>query len=136
MITVEAYQNAQVHTITAQNKEFFEVKMKDVQDKLGIKNITQHVKDELRSKFETNKLAKEKKQQYLRSEYQIMKVETNNKKDKVVKNKLIEKIIKNCRGVKKCNDGINRLDKENQRQNFKTILDLKKMKYMKEKNTQ
>ena len=66
MITVEAYQNAQVHTITVQNKEFFEVKMKDVQDKLGIKNITQHVKDELRSKFETNKLAKEKKQQYLR----------------------------------------------------------------------
>ena len=65
-----------------------------------------------------------------------MKVETNNKKDKVVKNKLIEKIIKNCRGVKKCNDGINRLDKENQRQNFRTILDLKKMKYMKEKNTQ
>ena len=30
----------------------------------------------------------------------------------------MEKIIKNCRGVKKCNDGVNRLDKEDQRQKF------------------
>ena len=31
----------------------------------------------------------------------------------------MEKIIKNCRGVKKCNDGVNRGDKENQRNNFR-----------------
>ena len=46
VITVEAYQNARVHTITVKNKDLFWVKMKDVQDRLGIKNITQHVKDE------------------------------------------------------------------------------------------
>ena len=85
VITVEAYQNAQVHTITVKNKYFFWVKMKNVQDKLGIKNITQHVKDELRGKFETNNLTKEQKQQYVRSEYQITKVETDNKKEKFVK---------------------------------------------------
>ena len=34
----------------------------------------------------------------------------------------MEKIIKSCRGVKQCNDGVNRLEKEKQRENFRTIL--------------
>ena len=38
VITVEAYQNARVHTITVKNKDFLGVKMKDVQDNLKIKN--------------------------------------------------------------------------------------------------
>ena len=38
-ITVEAYKNAGVHTINIKNKELFWLKMKDVQDGLGIKNI-------------------------------------------------------------------------------------------------
>ena len=37
----------------------------------------------------------------------------------------MEKIIKNCRGVKKCNDGVNRGDKENQRNNFIPLLGFK-----------
>ena len=37
----------------------------------------------------------------------------------------MEKVIKNCRDVKKSNDGVNRLDKENQRQNFRQILGFK-----------
>ena len=44
---------------------------------------------------------------------------------KYAKNKLMEKIIKNCRGAKKCNDGVNRLDKEDQRQNFRILLGFK-----------
>ena len=39
-ITVEAYKNAKVQTITVENKELFWVKMNDVQDRLGIKNIS------------------------------------------------------------------------------------------------
>ena len=40
-ITVEAYQNARVHTITVKKKEdFFWIKMKDVKDRLGIQNIS------------------------------------------------------------------------------------------------
>ena len=31
------------------------------------------------------------------------------------------KIIKNCRGAKKCNDGINRMKKEEQRDNFRSL---------------
>ena len=41
----------------------------------------------------------------------------------------MEKIIKNCRGVKKCNDGVNRMERENQRENqrenFRSLLDFK-----------
>ena len=32
VITVEAYKNAQVHTVTIKNKELIWVRMKDVQD--------------------------------------------------------------------------------------------------------
>ena len=37
----------------------------------------------------------------------------------------MEKIIKNCRGVKKRNDGINIVDKKNQRENFRPVLGFK-----------
>ena len=44
---------------------------------------------------------------------------------KYVKNDVAEKIIKNCRGEKRCNDGINRLDKDKQRENFRQLLGFK-----------
>ena len=34
----------------------------------------------------------------------------------------MERIVKNCRGVKKCNDGVNRTEKRNQREDFRIIL--------------
>ena len=37
----------------------------------------------------------------------------------------MEKIIKNCRGVKKCNDGVNRIQKHKQRENFRATLEFK-----------
>ena len=37
----------------------------------------------------------------------------------------MEKIIKNCRGVKKCSDGVNRMEKENQREHFRSLLGFK-----------
>ena len=36
-----------------------------------------------------------------------------------------KKIIKNCRGVIKCNDGMNRMKDEEQRDTFRTLLGLK-----------
>ena len=116
-ITADSYTNAQVHNITVKNKDYFWVKMKDVQNKLGIKNIAQHLRNELCGKFETNNLTKEQKLEYIKSDYQITKVEADNKRDKFVKYEIIEKIIKNCRGVKKSNDGINRMQKEDKREN-------------------
>ena len=43
----------------------------------------------------------------------------------------MENIIKNCRGVKKCNDGINRMKNEEQRENFRSLLGFKKHDIMK-----
>ena len=37
----------------------------------------------------------------------------------------MEKIIKNCKGVKKCNDGINRMEKDKERKDLKIILGFK-----------
>ena len=76
-------------------------------------------------RFGNKDLTEKQKMKYIRSEYQII----NNFKDsdfyKYAKNKLMEKIIKNCRGVKKCNDGVKRLDKEDQTQNFRILLGFK-----------
>ena len=43
----------------------------------------------------------------------------------------MEKIIKHCRGVKQCNDGINRIEKEKHRENFRTTLVFKEHDIMK-----
>ena len=41
---------------------------------------------------------------------------------KYVRSELMEKIIKNCRGVKECKNDINREEKEKQRENFRILL--------------
>ena len=125
VITVEAYQNARVHTITVKNKDFFWIEMKDVQDRLGIKNISDLLRKEICGRFGTKDLIEKQKMKYISSEYQITKNFKDSDLYKYAKNKLMEKIIKNCRGVKKCNDGVNRLDKEDQRQNFRMVLGFK-----------
>ena len=125
VITVEDYQNGRVHTITVKNKGFFWVKMKDVQDRLGIMNITDLLRKEICGRFGTKDLAKKQKMKYIRFEYQITKNFKDSNLYKYAKNKLMEKIIKNCSGVKKCNDGVNRLDKEDQRRDFRILLGFK-----------
>ena len=124
-ITVEAYQNARVHTITIKNKDFFWVKMKDVQDRLGIKNISDLLRKEKCGRFGTKNLTGKQEMKYMRSGYQVTKNLKDNHLYKYAKNKFMEKIIKNCRGVKKCNNGVDRLDKEDQRQDFRMLLGLK-----------
>ena len=120
-LTVEAYQNARVHTITVKTKVFFWVKMKDIQDRLGIKNISDLLRKEKCGRFGTKDLTEKQKIKYIRSEHQITKNFRDSDLYKHAKNKLMEKIIKNCRGVKKCNDGVNRLDKEDQRRDFRIL---------------
>ena len=122
VITVEAYQNARVYTITVKNKDFFWLKMKDVQDRLGINNISDLLRKEICGRFGTKDLTEKQKMKYIRSEYQITKTFKDSDLYKYAKNKLMEKIIKKCRGVEKCNDGVNRLDKEGQRRDFRILL--------------
>ena len=65
-ITADAFANAGVHTITVKNKDYFWVKMNDIQDKLlELKNIPQQVRSELCGKFETNDVPEERKQKYI-----------------------------------------------------------------------
>ena len=61
----------------------------------------------------------------------MTKQETDSSKIKCVRSDVMEKIIKSCRGVKQCNDGVNRLEKEKQRENFGTILGFKEHDIMK-----
>ena len=54
VITVEAYKDAKLHTITVKNKYFFGVKMTDVQNKLGLKNLPCMVRRETCGRLETD----------------------------------------------------------------------------------
>ena len=74
--------------------------------------------------FETKKLTEEQKIKYIRSKFEIIK-KFGDKKSNYARNDIIEKVIKNCRRVKQSNDGLKRLDKENQRENFRQLLGVK-----------
>ena len=54
-ITVENYLNARVHAITVGNRKLFWVKMRDVQDGLGLKNISDLASKEIQGIYETKK---------------------------------------------------------------------------------
>ena len=76
--------------------------------------------------FETKNLTKEQKRKYKRTASEIRKEFKNYPQNcKCVRSDIVEKIIENCRGVKKSNDGINRLDKEKQRENFRQLFGFK-----------
>ena len=89
------------------------------------------VKKEICGIFETKILIKEQKKKYIRTESEITKKPADNSKYKYVRSDLMEKKIKSCRGVKQCNDGVNRLEKEKQREHFRTILGFKEHDIMK-----
>ena len=99
VITVEAYQNSRVHTVTVKNKDYCWIKVKDVQNGLGVKNIRDLLRKEMWGIFGKKDLTKEEIKEHIRSENEITKNPTDNYLRKYVKNGIIEKIIKNCRGV-------------------------------------
>ena len=109
--TVESYKNAEVHTITVKNKELLCVKMTDVQNGLGIKNMSDLVRTKTCDIFEKSDLTENEKNKYIRSEYEITKKPIDNKQNKYARSDILEEIIKNCRAVKECNDGVNRTEK-------------------------
>ena len=120
-ITADNYPHAGVHTITVKNKELFWVKLIDVQNGLGLKSISELLRKEMYAIFEIENITKEQKKKYIRTK----KKQNDYYNYKYVKSDLMEKIIKNCRGVKKCSDGVNSMKKENQRKNFRSILGFK-----------
>ena len=111
------------------NENYLWVKMKDVQDVLGFKNIRDRLRRAMQDIFENKNLTEEQKKMYIRTKNEINK-NLKNSQCTYVRNDTIEKIIKNCRGVKSSNDGINRLDREKQRENFRQLLGFKKVVMM------
>ena len=114
VISVQNYLNAGVQTVQVKDEDFFWVKMSEVQKKLGVKNISGLVTKEIIGFIDANKPNNEDFKKYKRFLQEITNKATNNSKDKYARNDLMEKIKKNCRGVKKCNDGKNRSEKEKQ----------------------
>ena len=100
IITVQKYTYAEVHSITVGNKELFWVKMIDVQNKLGIGNISDLVRKDIQGIFETKNPTKKQVRKYKRFQKEISKKPTDDSKIKYARNDLMEKIIKNCRGLK------------------------------------
>ena len=66
--------------------------MKDVQNRLGIKNISDLLRKEICGRFGTKDLTENQKMKYIRSEYQITKDSKHSNLYKYSKNKLMEKI--------------------------------------------
>ena len=64
-ITAEFYKNVVVDVIKY-NNDYFWVKMKDVQDGLGIKNISDRLKRTMQGIFESKNLTKEQKKKAIR----------------------------------------------------------------------
>ena len=127
-IIAEDYKNAKVDVIR-DNENYLWVKMKDVQDVLGFKNIRDRLRRAMQDIFENKNLTEEQKQMDIRTKNEINK-NLKNSQYTYVRNDTIEKIIKNCRGVKSSNDGINRLDREKPRENFRQLLVFKKVVMM------
>ena len=70
------------------------------------------VRKEICGIFEAKNLTKEQKRKYIKTEREISKIPTDDSKFKYARNDVIEKMIKSCRGVKTCNNGINRIEKK------------------------
>ena len=125
VITVEAHKNAGVDAIAVENEEYYWVKMIDVQNGLGVKNISHLLIHEIKSIYETSKLTIEQRKKFIKTKTEINKGLKDVFYFKYSRNDITEKIIKNCRGVKRCKDGVNRMEKVNQRDNFRILLEFK-----------
>ena len=70
-ISVEKYANAKVRTIRVSNKKLFWVRMFDVQEGIGAKNISDLIRKEIRGIFRTKNPVKDQIRKYKRREKQL-----------------------------------------------------------------
>ena len=116
ILTIENFVNAGVKTVRVKDAKYFWVKMKDVGDGLGLKNMSDMVIKEIKGTDCGDC------QKYKCSLQEIMGNMYDSMKIKYIRNDIAEKIIKSCRGVKKTKDNLSRTCRENQRQNFRLAL--------------
>ena len=102
VITVEKCREANIDVVTIENSDLFWIKINDVQQGLGVQNISDLVTKEKKGIFNTDNPTNVQINKYKRSAANLMN--NHNKFSNQVKyacSDLIEKIIKNCREVKK-----------------------------------
>ena len=98
-ISVKNYTDAKVCTIKIGNKKLFWVKVNDVQNGLGVKNMSVLVRKEIHSIFETKNPTKDQVKKYKRHENDLHN--NSNATLVYVRSDLMSRIIKICRGEKK-----------------------------------
>ena len=96
--SVEKYSNAKVCTIRVSNKKLFLVRMFDVQEGIGVKNIIDLVRKEIRGVFRTKNPTKDQIRKYKRHEKELD--HSSSATFVYVCSDLMSRIIKNCRGEK------------------------------------
>ena len=98
-IKVKNYTEPNVFTIKIGNKNLFWVKMNDVQNGLGVKNISDLVRKEIPGIFETKNPTKDQVKKYKRRKDEL---DNNSNATFVhVRSDLMSRIIKNCSSEKK-----------------------------------
>ena len=70
-ISVEKYTNAKVCTIRVSNKELFWIRIYDVQEGIGVKNMSDLVRKEIRGIFRTKNPTKDQIRKYKRLEKEL-----------------------------------------------------------------
>ena len=95
VLKVENFVNAGVKTVQIKDVKHIWVKMRDIEKGLALKNLSDIVRKEI-SGTNCNDCKK-----YKRSLQEITRNMYDSMKDKYIRNVMAEKIIKNCRGVKK-----------------------------------
>ena len=76
------------------------------------------VRKETHGIFSTDKPMDKQIKEYKHSLQELTKCPMDDSKIKYVRSVLIERIVKNCRGVKKCNNDINREKKRKKKRKF------------------
>ena len=98
-ISLEKYKNPKVCTLRMSNKKIFFVRMYNVQERIGVKNMSDLVRKEIRGIFRTKKPTKNQSRKYKRRQKEL---DHNSSATFVyVCSDLMSKMIKNCRGQKK-----------------------------------
>ena len=97
-ISLEKHTNAKVYKIRVSNEKLFWVRMCDIQEGIGVKIMSDLVRKEIRGIFRTKNPTKDQIRKYKRREKELNPNSTAT--FVYVRNDIMSRIIKNCRGEK------------------------------------
>ena len=110
LILAEGYKNAGVDLLIIKKTGEICIKMKDIQNGLGVQSISDLVLKEIYGIFKTQNLAKEQIKRYKMTKREVFekfdnlskdKLNAKNNKEVYAKNDVMTTVIKCCRGEKK-----------------------------------